>query len=330
MAFVGLQGQLPQFGELQSQSQENWLPRPRLALAHLTSVPPFIKDFKGAIQAHEIFTRVALSNPNVKAILNAGDLDGISTVHMGLLFGLQRTPAAITYADLHTLFTAGVRTMAIAYDGDTEYGGGFKSGGRLKGRGERLIEWMAKIGIILDLSHAGHSTARGALRFIAQERLPMKPMLSHSGCFSIYEHPRNVPNDLLKDVAELDGYCGIPLITFFLGRKDSVPFIEFSRHVTHALSVMGKGKVGIGSDCNHLDMTMEQAKEHYVSMTRMLKTDGSFGEYFPDRPQDLIEHGSTMFPVIKSKLQKGNTLVLDPNILGQNFKEFLSRSLPQV
>ncbi|MDD2657335.1 MAG: membrane dipeptidase [Candidatus Pacebacteria bacterium] len=321
MAFVGLQGQPPKFG---------LGCRPRLALAHLTSAPPFAKDFMSTMEAHKAFIEVALANPGVEMVRVAETVNHLSTVNTGMLFGLQHTPAGITYADLHSLFTAGIRTMSLAYEGDTEYGGGFKSGGRLKGRGEKLIRWMADIGFILDLSHAGHSTARNALRYIRQERLPIRVMASHSGCYGVYPHQRNFPDDILESIASADGYLGIPLITFFLGRKDTNYLEEFSRHVTHALSVMGKGRVGIGSDCLHFDMTMEQAEKHFGDMTKMLKSDGTFGEFFPDRPPELIKHGNNMFKILEHALLSTNARAFDPGILGQNFKDFLSRSLPQV
>jgi len=321
MAFIGLQGQPPKF---------ETTARPQLALAHVTSVPPMIKDVTSALKAHKAFAQIALANPGVKEIRTTDDLNGMSSINTGLLFGLQHAPESLTYSNVYEFSNAGVRSMGLAYEGDTEYGGGFKSGGRLKGRGEKLIEWMAKTDIILDLSHAGHSTARGALRFIAQERLPVKPMLSHSACESVFNHQRNVPDDILRGVDRAGGYVGIPLISFYLGAQGSDPLTEFACHITHALSVVGKGKVGIGSDCNHLNMTMEQAQAHFDKMVAMLKTGGTFGEYFPDRPPELIKHGGNMFKVIEHTLSTGNTLMFDSGILGRNFKDFLSRSLPQV
>lgn len=321
MAFFALPGQPPKFA-LGS--------RPRLALAHLTSAPPSIKDFSSTIEAHKAFVQVVLANPGVEMIRTAESLGAISSVNTGLLFGLQCTPAAITYGDLHALFTAGVRTMSLTYEGATEYGGGFKAGGRLTGRGEKVIRWMADTGFILDLSHAGHSTARNALNYIRQERLPIPVMASYSGCYSVYPHLRNFSDDILESIASADGYLGIPLITFFLGRRDGDYLDRFSRHITHALSVMGKGKVGIGSDCPHINMTMEQAEKQFSDMTKMPKTGGSFREYFPDRPPELIKHGSNLFKILEHTLSTKNLHLFDPGILGQNFRDFLKRSLPQV
>lgn len=318
MAFIGLQGQPPLFVNTG---------RPQLALAHVTSVPPMVKDAKAVLETHTTFVKAALSNLDVCLVRTTEDL---SSNNLRLLCGMQHAPAGLTLADLNAFHSAGVRTMALAYDGATEYGGGFKAGGRLTGRGEKLIEWMTRVGVILDLSHSSHQTAMGALTFIQQERLRTKVMLSHTACYSIYPHERNARDDLLEAIVETDGHVGLPLISFYLGKAGSNPLTEYTRHLSHALSVTGRGRVGIGSDCNHLNMTMEQAREHFDRMVAILKTGGTFGEYFPDRPPELIEHGSAMFRIIEYKLRTGNTLVLDEGILGQNFYNFLLRSLPQA
>lgn len=321
MAFLALQSRPPKF-ELGS--------RPRLALALVTSAPPFIRDPREAIQAHEMFIKIALSNPNVEMVRTAEDLKGLSAIRLGLVCGFQHAPKGLAQTDVRDLFNAGVRVMAIAYDGANEYGGGFKSGGRLTPRGEKLIRWLAEAGFILDLSHAGQSTAKNAITFIRQGRLPIRVMLSHSACQAIFQHPRNATDDIFEGVADLDGYAGIPLITFFLGMRDCDYLDQYGRHLTHALSIMGKGKVGIGSDCNHINMSMVQAEVHFNNMVKMLRTGGTLGEYFPDRPPELIEHGNNMFKILEHKLETGNALLFDPGILGLNFREFLQRSLPQT
>lgn len=317
LGFIGLPGQAPVFTAQ----------RPRVSLLHVTSVPPFVDTYEAALAAHTAFRDQALQNKEAHAVLTRDDVGKGGGV--GLLFGLQHTPKDMTLDRLQELYLAGVRVMGIVYDKGNEYGGGFKSTARLTSKGKDLIRMMAATGIILDLSHANHQTARDALEMISQGALfpveRFRPMASHSGCSSVFPHPRNLPDDILKDISYLQGYVGIPAITFFLTRKDGGYMRAFEQHIAHAVNACSNEIVGIGSDCPHVGMKMEEAREHFSRMQDMLKTNGSFGEYFPDRPPGVIERGAMMFELFNTVLEK-----FPGGVLGANFMNYLRRSLPQA
>ena len=318
MAFFAPPGQKPKFA-LGS--------RPRLNLALLTSAKPFAANLADVLEEHSDFTVTVLSNPNVHEVRSAMDLDRPASI--GVLFGLQCAPKGLTLTDLHSLKFQGIRFMSLAYGAATEYGGGFLSGrvgDRLTIRGKKLIDWMSLSGITLDLSHTGPSTMREAIAYIRQKKLPIRIVATHSGCYSVCPHSRNLPDDVLKEVE----YVGIPAINFYLGPKGGDYFAAFARHVEYAIKVAGKGKVGIGSDCPHVSMTMEDAEANFKRMQEMLKTGGSFGEYFPDRPPELIRHGASMFKVIAHSPEMKLALASDPGVLGANFRNFLALLLPQI
>lgn len=313
MAFLGLQGRPPIFNPSQ---------RPFLSLAHLTSVPPFVKGFSPALEAHRLFRKQALSNSRVHEIHSRSDLPG-KPESMGLLFGMQHAPEGLTLKRVRQLRDEGIRSMAIAYDTPNEYGHGFKSAGSLTKRGSELVGWLGECGIILDLSHAGYRTAMDAITLIVLESLPTKVMASHSGCYAVYPHPRNLTDDMIRRIHFLDGYIGIPAITFLIAKKGSAYLGAFARHIAHAIRVCGDSEIiGVGSDCNHLDMSMEDARLHFKNMLRMLKTNGTFGEYFPDRPPEIIMDGSHMFDYFDEALKRPAN-----GLLGKNFENFLARAL---
>ncbi|MFA5996844.1 MAG: membrane dipeptidase [Candidatus Paceibacterota bacterium] len=317
LGFIGLPGQAPVFTAQ----------RPKVSLMHVTSVPPFVDTYEAALAAHTAFRDQALQNKEVHEVLSRNDVGRGPGV--GLLFGLQHAPKDMTPDRLQKVYLAGVRVMSIAYDKANEYGGGFKSTAGLTSKGKDLIRMMAATGIILDLSHANHQTARGALEMIFQESLfdggQFCPMASHSGCSSVFPHPRNLPDDILKDISYLRGYVGIPAITFFLTKKDGGYMSAFEQHIAHAVNTCPDDTVGIGSDCPHIGMKMEEAREHFSRMQDMLKTNGSFGEYFPDRPHGVIESGNMMFELFNTVLEK-----FPGGVLGANFMNYLRRSLPQA
>lgn len=309
MAFLGLQGQPPDR-------------HAQLDLALVTSAPPFLTSYSKTLAAHGLFMEQALATTETYAVTSRESLNRPQGT--GLVFGLQHAPQDLRKDDVRELYREGIRSMALAYNGPTEYGHGFQSMGGLTKRGQKLIEWMTEYGIILDLSHTNDETALAALQFVVTSLGATDVMASHSGCRAVYDHPRNLSDEAIRQIHGLGGYVGIPAITFFIGAQGEDYFEAFAEHVKHAIEVCGDTHhVGIGSDCNHLDMSMEAARFHYEKMTQMLKTEGKFGEYFPDRPPELIQHGSHMFEVFQHMLARK----VPDAVLGENFKNFLKHAL---
>ena len=288
-----------------------------------------MQDFGLALEAHHAFRTAALSNPDVHEVRTREEVSKPEST--GLLFGMQHVPKEMTFERLRQLREAGLRVMALAYRGVNEYAGGFMSNAGLTSRGKELITWMSECGILLDVSHANHRTIRMAINFIRSEHLPVKPMASHSGCLSVFLHSRNLPDDLMKDIARKEGYIGIPLITFYLGRQGCSYMGNFVKHVKHAITMTGLNTIGVGSDCPHINMTVLEARKHFGTMTQILKTGGLFGEYFPDRPLELITTGSRMFEILERKFRSEELGgLVSEGLLGGNFRAYLERSLPRV
>ncbi len=320
MAFVALQMQPPIFDPSK---------RPVLSLAHLTSVPPPVREFANALAVHRQFMAQTLSNANVHHVLKMNDVVLGSGASIGVLFGMQHSPEGLSSAQLQELRREGVQCMAIAYAGPTEYGDGYKGQSPLTDAGKELIRSMAQYGIILDLSHAGHKTAAGALELIHREKLRLPIMASHSGSYSIYPHPRNLPDEIAQGIVELGGYIGVPAITFMMCEEGKDYLTEYVRHADYLESICGEHAIGVGSDCNHIDMTMEAARGHFENMIQnIVKPQGALGEYFPDRPPELIERGSIMLYILQTAFIDGgyDSLRLQ-NVCGLNFRDFLKRSL---
>ncbi len=319
MAFLAPQGREPIF---------NLGKRPQLDLAHLTSVPSIaeMRDFETALGAHQTFRDRAWSNQRTHEVLFKEYLDRSDS--MGLVFGIQQPLDNLTLTGVQALAAEGIRFMGIAYDAASEYGGGFLSKGGLTRKGCDLIGWMGECGIVLDLSHVNHQTAHEVLYFIRQEKLPVKVAVTHTSSYQEFKHPRNIDVLTLCGIAKQEGYVGIFLTSFFLCEEGYDSLFEAVHHLIRTMKVMGADKVGVGSNCPHVNMSTKEADENFRRM-RMIGTGGRLGEYFPDRAPAIIELGSEMFPVIRQALlAQGLTTIAADSLCGDNFRNFLRRSLP--
>ncbi len=112
-------------------------------------------------------------------------------------------------AVLRQLYVAGARYMTLTHFSDTDWADSAtdapKHGG-LTRFGEEVVREMNRLGMLVDLSHVSPETMRKA---IAVSAAPV--IFSHSSARALVDHPRNVPDDVLR---LLPKNGGVVMVTF--------------------------------------------------------------------------------------------------------------------
>jgi membrane dipeptidase len=106
-------------------------------------------------------------------------------------------------AVLRQMYAAGARYMTLTHTSNTEWADSATDVPAHHGLttfGEGVVREMNRLGMLVDLSHVSPDTMRAAL---AISTAPV--IFSHSSARALVDHPRNVPDDVLRLVARNGG-----------------------------------------------------------------------------------------------------------------------------
>ncbi|MBS0366038.1 MAG: dipeptidase [Proteobacteria bacterium] len=115
-------------------------------------------------------------------------------------------------AVLRGYYDAGARYMTLTHSADNDWADSATDAPRHHGLtpfGETVVREMNRLGMLVDLSHVSQETMRAALRVT---RAPV--IYSHSSARALTDHPRNVPDDVLRLVARNGG---VVMVNFYPG-----------------------------------------------------------------------------------------------------------------
>ena len=188
-------------------------------------------------------------------------------------------------------FEGGLRVMTLVWNNHLSWvrscqpgaGAGVPAG--ISGFGRDVVREMNRLGMLVDLSHAGDRAF-----FDVLETSERPPIASHSGCRALHDHPRNLSDEQLRALADRGGVVGIVFHPGFLDSRaradearvrsslayrslrDPNPMARFLAqqehmrraappldcgrlidHVVHAVEVAGVEHVGLGSDFDGIE-----------------------------------------------------------------------------
>ena len=140
----------------------------------------------------------------------------------------------------------GIVYMTLCHNGDNDIcdsARGEHTHNGVSAFGREVISEMNRLGIMVDLSHAGEKSFYDALEL---SRTPI--VCSHSSCRALCDHPRNLTDDQMRALAQHDGVMQVTLYHGFLVKDGEATLDDAMRHLEHAIEVMGIDHVGLGTD----------------------------------------------------------------------------------
>jgi membrane dipeptidase len=169
---------------------------------------------------------------------------------VGFVPSMEGAEAILEPAQAEEWHTRGLRIVGLAWAG-TGYAGSSSEPGSLTTDGEELLEIMAGLGMILDLSHSAEEAYYQSL-----ERYEGIVIASHSNPRRFTPSPRGLSDEMIAMLAERGGVVGIALYNPFLkpgwrksDGKARVTLYDVADAIDHVCQVVGSAAhVGIGSD----------------------------------------------------------------------------------
>ena len=217
-----------------------------LTAIHATLV--YWEDTKESLKKIDYWDNLIQSNSDIIIhVKKSSDiLDAKKTNKIGIIYGFQNSaPIANDIFLVEKFFSRGLRFMQLTYNNQTPLAGGCyeKNDSGVSRFGEMVIEEMNRLGMIVDLSHAGRQTCLDAIKF------SKKPVaISHANPNFFHQSIRNIDDDVLKQLANKNGFIGLSLYPYHLKNHGDCKLEDFCDMIKQLVNMIGEDNIGIGSD----------------------------------------------------------------------------------
>jgi len=212
--------------------------------------------------AHQVIRRypdvfeLALTADDAERIFRSGRIASMLGMEGG--HALENSIGALrTYYDL------GARYMTLTHSANVDWADSccaLREHDGLTEFGREVVREMNRLGMLVDISHVAPETMHDALEVSAAPVI-----FSHSSAKAITDHPRNVPDDVLRKLPQNGGIVMITFVPGFINQQNldwsTLPgeqrrntpeppatMADVIRHMEHVRDVAGIDHVGIGGD----------------------------------------------------------------------------------
>lgn len=173
-----------------------------------------------ALRQIDVIVRMARQYPqHFELARTAADVERIQAQgRIASLIGVEGGHAIeSSLAALRMLHELGTRYMTLTHNTTLPWADAAQDFERHRGLtefGEEVVREMNRLGMFVDLSHVSPNTMRDALRV---SQAPV--IFSHSSVRALVDHPRNVPDDVLRLLARNGGVIMITFVPDFVNRS---------------------------------------------------------------------------------------------------------------
>ena len=196
-----------------------------------------------------------LSYQDVKSVYESGKIGALMAIEEGGVLGGDLDKLKQAYQD-------GVRLITLTWNypnglGEPHCGEQHK---KLTPKGIEFVEAMQDLGIIVDCSHLNDAGTEQL-----GDILDVPFVASHSNAREVTAHTRNLPDNLIKLIANKGGVIGLNFAQSFLGTSPISRIEDIVKHGLYLINKGGEDVVALGTDFDGIKPNTEikDASEMY-------------------------------------------------------------------
>ncbi|MFO7950633.1 MAG: membrane dipeptidase [Candidatus Fermentibacteraceae bacterium] len=135
----------------------------------------------------------------------------------------------------------GLEMATLTWNPANSLAGGVQSDSGLTAEGRSWVRRLESLGVLLDVSHL---CARSRRDLLSVAEGPV--VASHSNAAGLCDHPRNLPDADIRELAGRGGLVGITFVPSFLGGDAGMDTVM--DHLSYVADLVGTEAVAFGSD----------------------------------------------------------------------------------
>ena len=196
-----------------------------------------------------------LSYQDVESVYESGKIGALMSIEEGGVLGGDLDKLKQAYQD-------GVRLITLTWNyqnglGEPHCGEQHK---KLTPKGIEFVEAMQDLGIIVDCSHLNDAGTEQL-----GDILDVPFVASHSNAREVTAHTRNLPDNLIKLIANKGGVIGLNFAQAFLGTSPVSRIDDIVKHGLYLINKGGEDVVALGTDFDGIkpDTEIKDASEMF-------------------------------------------------------------------
>lgn len=167
--------------------------------------------------------------------------------------------------------------------------GGAEESGRLTLFGKQVIKTLEASNIQIDTAHLNEES------FMDVAKLSKRPLFcSHTACFGVHAHPRNLKDYQIKMVIDSGGIVGLSLVSEFLDGSNHTIAKTFASHIDYFACKFGINGISVGTDFFGTKKLPKDIKNYHNLLDKVSEILKSYG-YTEKSIQKILSDNANEF-----------------------------------
>jgi len=208
--------------------------------------------------------QVLNNNDKIIKILSKNDIfEVINNKKVGTFLTIENACAIEDKLEnVNYFYNKGVRCMSLVWNDDNQLSCGCltKNDTGLTSFGKKAIKEMERLNILIDVSHISTKGFWDILKITDKSIIA-----THSCVKKLCNHPRNLSDSQIKEIAKQGGVVGVCFYSDFLNESQKATSKDIAIHIDYIVNLVGIEHVALGSDFDGIE------KEKYPKDVKSVK-----------------------------------------------------------